>query len=193
MKTLRQSLCALGFFLVLVALYTGAVTGIAALALPRQAGGSLIVKEGLTRGSYLLGQNFDRADRFHGRPSASAYNPMGASASNLGPTSAALAKSLAERREALAKASAAQGGEGLSPPDDLLCASGSGLDPDISVEAALYQAPRVAAALGLGGKGLAEIEGLVAELRKGRTFGLLGEERLNVVELNLAIERLYGK
>ena len=186
----RPALCSLAFFALVTALYSGAVTGLGAALFPRQAGGSLIVEAGKVRGSSLLGQDFARADRFHGRPSAVAYDPAVGGASNLGPTSAALAQGVAKRRAALLAENGAGSGE---PPDELLLASASGLDPDISPQAALYQAPRIARALGLGSSGEASLEALVKSEAKGRSLGFMGEPRVNVLALNLELERLYGR
>jgi potassium-transporting ATPase KdpC subunit len=186
----RPALMSLAFFALATALYSLAVTGLGAALFPRQAGGSLVVEAGAIRGSSLLGQAFSRADRFHGRPSAVAYDPASGGASNLGPTSAALAQSVAARRAALLAENGASSGE---PPDELLLASGSGLDPDISPQAALYQAPRVARALGLGSAGAASLEALVRSRTEGRGLGFMGEPRVNVLALNLELERLYGR
>ena len=186
----RPALASLVFFALVTALYSLAVTGLGAALFPRQAGGSLVVEAGKVRGSSLLGQDFARADRFHGRPSAVSYDPASGGASNLGPTSAVLAQSVAARRAALLAENGAGSGE---PPDELLLASASGLDPDISPQAALYQAPRIARALGLGSSGEASLEALVKSEAKGRSLGFMGEPRVNVLALNLCLERLYGR
>jgi K+-transporting ATPase ATPase C chain len=187
LKLLRPALWTLAFFIATTALYSLAVTGLGAALFPQRAGGSLVPGDGKPRGSFLIGQDSVRPDRFHGRPSAVGYDPEAGGASNLGPTSSALASQIAARRAALV----AENGAG-EPPEDLLLASASGLDPEISPRAALYQVPRVAASLGLGADGEAEIRALVAARAKGRPLGFLGEPRVNVLELNLALERLYG-
>jgi K+-transporting ATPase ATPase C chain len=186
----RPALVTLAFFALATLVYSLAVTGLGAALFPRQAGGSLVVEAGEVRGSSLLGQDFSRADRFHGRPSAVAYDPASGGASNLGPASAALAQSVAARRAALLAENGAGSGE---PPEELLLASASGLDPDISPAAALYQAPRVARALGLGSSGEASLAALVRSQTRGRVLGFMGEPRVNVLALNLSLEGLYGR
>ncbi len=190
MKLLRPAACALGFFVVATALYTIVTAGLGNLLFPREAGGSLIVEGGKIRGSALLGQGFSRPDRFHGRPSAVDYDAAASGASNLGPTSATLSFQIEERWKALV----AENGETIAGgrPSELLLASGSGLDPHLSPQAALYQVPRVAKALRLGPDGERDLAALVASMTEGRTFGLLGEARVNVLELNLELGRRYG-
>lgn len=163
--------------------YPAAVTGIAQALFPRQASGSLIAGSGAENGSLtgstLLGQQFSGPGRFWGRPSATSPQPYNAAASggsNLGPTNPAQLKNVAERAEALRAAH----GDGLVPPE-LVTASASGLDPHISPAAALYQAGRVARERGLDE---AVVRQLIARRAEGRQFGLLGEERVNVLLLN---------
>lgn len=186
----KPAFYSLVFFVAATVLYSLAVTGIGAAFFPMEAGGSLVVESGVVRGSYLIGQSFERPDRFHGRPSAVGYDPQASGASNLGPTSAALATKVAERRAALVAENGAGAGE---PPEDLLFASGSGLDPDISPRAALYQVPRIAASLGLGRVEEEKLAALVEARTKRRTLLFMGEPRVNVLELNLDLERLYGR
>ena len=174
-------------------IYPMAVTGIAQAAFPHQANGSLILHDGQVIGSELIGQFFDRPEYFWGRPSASATRPYNAfdaqtltasSASNLGPLSADLHRLVQERVEKLRAADPTN----RSPiPVDLVTASASGLDPHISVEAALYQSPRVARARGLEE---AAVRALVDRYTEDRQFGLLGEKRVNVLMLNLALDDL---
>ena len=159
-------------------LYPAAVTGIAQLVFPHQANGSLIMKDGKAVGSELIGQSFDDPKYFWGRPSATspfAYNAESSSGSNLGPTNPDLQKAVQARIETLR---AADPGNTAAVPVDLVTASGSGLDPDISPAAALYQVRRVEEA----------VCRLVGEHVQGRQFGFLGEPRVNVLKLNLALD-----
>jgi K+-transporting ATPase ATPase C chain len=165
-------------------LYPLAVTGIGQVAFRRQAEGSLITREGRVVGSSLIGQPFSSPGYFWSRPSASAppYNAGASSGSNLGPMHAALADSVRARLAALRAADPAW----RDPvPIDLVTASGSGLDPHISVASALVQAPRVARARGIGEDA---VRGLIERHTTGRTLGLLGEPVVSVLELNLALD-----
>jgi K+-transporting ATPase ATPase C chain len=167
--------------------YPAAVTAIAQAVFPTQANGSLIEKDGKLIGSALIGQQFDRNDYFWGRLSATTPNPYNAqssSGSNLGPTNPALAHEVKARLAALHEADPTN----TAPvPVDLVTSSGSGLDPDISPAAAAYQAPRVARARGLS---QAWVDELIARHTTGRQFGLLGEPRVNVLKLNLALDQI---
>lgn len=176
--------------------YPLAVTGLAGLIFPARAAGSLISRDGQVIGSSLIGQSFTGAAYFHGRPSATSapdpadpsktvpapYNASNSAGSNLGPTSSALAERIKGDRDALTVEN-----PGRPVPVDLVTASGSGLDPDISPDAALFQVPRVAKARNLPEDRLRQ---LVAAEIEGRTLGLLGEPRVNVLALNLALDGL---
>ncbi len=173
--------------------YPLAITGIAQLVFPHQANGSLIMVNGKPVGSELIGQQFSDPKYFWGRLSATgdypynSYNAQtgtGSSGSNYGPMNPALIAAARARIQALR---AADPGNTAPVPVDLVTASGSGLDPNISVAAALYQAPRVARLRGLP---LEQVQALVARYTQGRQLGFLGEPRVNVLELNLALDQL---
>ncbi len=137
--------------------------------------------------SQLIGQKFAKPEYFWGRPSAIDYNPSSSGASNQGPTSEALKKLVQERAQALKASHPKNQGE---IPQDLLFASGSGLDPHISQEAAIYQASRVAKARNLD---LAIVQSMISQMTEKRQFGMLGEPRVHVLKLNLALDKLKEK
>ncbi len=188
MKTLIRPALSL-FILMTVAtgvLYPLAVTGVAKLAFAEQASGSLIVREGKTVGSALIGQHFSDPGHFWGRPSATGpmpYNGTGSSGSNQGPLNPALVDAVKERIEALKAADPDNKGP---VPVDLVTASASGLDPHISVAGARYQAARVARARGLDP---AVLQSLIARHTEERLLGVFGEPRINVLALNLALDQ----
>jgi len=162
------------------------ITGIAKVAFPRESAGSLVVVDGKAMGSRFIGQPFTDPKYFWSRPSATSpqpYNGASSSGSNQGPRNPALADAVKDRVQALRDADP---DNQSSVPIDLVTASGSGLDPHISVAAAEYQRHRVAKARGLSEEA---VERLIVANTQGRTFGILGEPRVNVLELNLALDR----
>jgi K+-transporting ATPase ATPase C chain len=176
MKTILQSLRLLLVLTVLTGLlYPLAVTGFARVLFRQKADGSLIVADGKIRGSELLAQKFEQPGYFWPRPSAADYATVASGASNKGPTSADLAKAIAERREKF----------GAQAPGDLLTASGSGLDPHLSPEAAKYQAARVAAERKLA---VEQVNALIAAHIEPPQWGVFGEPRVNVLTLNRALD-----
>jgi len=184
---------ALVTFVVLTALtgigYPLVVTGVTQVAFPEQAGGSLIVRDGKLVGSTLIGQNFSDPKYVWGRPSATGpmpYNASNSSGSNQGPLNPALTDAVKGRIEALR---AADPGNTAPVPVDLVTASGSGLDPHLSVAGALYQAARVAKVRDLS---LPQVQQLIEKHTEGKLFGLLGEPRVNVLQLNLALDAARG-
>jgi K+-transporting ATPase ATPase C chain len=200
---LREIRPAIVLLLVLTAItglaYPLAMTGIAGMLFPAQARGSLIEKDGKVVGSALIGQEFKDDKYFHGRPSATLapdpndstktvpapYNAANSGGSNLGPTSKALADRLKEDVDKLRAENPK-----AAVPVDLVTTSASGLDPDISPEAAQFQVPRVAKARNMPDD---QVKQLVASSTQGRLFGLLGEPRVNVLALNLALDRAAAK
>jgi len=185
---IRSALTMLIVLTVLTGLiYPLAVTGLAQVFFPEQANGSLIVREGKVIGSKLIGQHFDKPEYFWSRPSATApfpYNAAASAGSNLGPTNPVLLNAVKARVVALR---AADPGNELPIPVDLVTASGSGLDPHISPAAASYQVKRVAHARSLDEN---SVLALVSKHTEGRQFGVLGEQRVNVLMLNLALDAL---
>ncbi len=191
LKQLRAAVVMLVAMTVLTGLiYPAAITGIAQLLFPYQANGSLIVKNGTAVGSALIGQPFDDPKYFWSRPSATTpypYNAAASSGSNLGPTNGVLTQTVQARVDALHRVDP---GNTAPIPVDLVTASGSGLDPDISPAAAEYQVPRVARVRNMDP---ATVRQLVAQNTTGRFLGLVGEPVVNVLELNLALDQAQGK
>lgn len=184
----RPALAAIIIFSVLTGvIYPVLVTVIAQVAFPSQANGSLIEQAGQQRGSSLIGQQFDQPEYFWGRLSATSpvpYNAAASSGSNYGPLNPALAKAVQARIDAL---KAADPSNQLPIPVDLVTASASGLDPEISPAAATYQVQRVAAARGLT---VEQVQQLVEQHTSQRTLGVLGEPRVNVLQLNIALDQI---
>nr|WP_199154253.1 potassium-transporting ATPase subunit KdpC [Chromobacterium sp. ASV23] len=190
-KIIRPLLVIFGGLSLLTGLaYPLVTTGIAQAVFPAQANGSLIEKDGKVVGSRLIGQNFSGEQYFWGRPSATSpmpYNAGNSGGSNLGPTNKAQLDAVKGNVDNIRKAHPTQTGP---VPVDLVTASGSGLDPEISVASAYYQVDRVAAARKLPATAVRK---LVDDHIIGETFGLLGEPRVNVLELNLALDQLARK
>jgi K+-transporting ATPase ATPase C chain len=169
-------------------LYPAVVTVVAKIAFRGAAEGSLVYRDGKLVGSTLIGQSFSDPKHFWGRPSATTpqpYNALSSSGSNLGPLNPALLKGVEDNLKALR---AADPDNHLPVPVDLVTASASGLDPHITPAAAYYQAGRVARARSLP---LGQVEALIAKHEEGTLLGVLGERRINVLELNLALDRLH--
>jgi K+-transporting ATPase ATPase C chain len=185
---LRPAIVLFIFLTVLTGIvYPLVVTGIAAAVFPHQARGSIVVRDGAPIGSKLIGQSFSNPKYFWSRPSATSpqpYNGTSSGGSNLGPLNPALTDAVKARIQALA---AADPGNHAPVPVDLVTSSASGLDPDISIAAAQYQMARVARARGMQ---LAALQELVKSHSQGRLWGVLGEPRINVLELNLALDDL---
>lgn len=186
MNILKQIYPAFAITVVLTVLlgiiYPLAVTGLAQLIFPRQAAGSLIEKDGKVIGSTLIGQPFTGPGYFHSRPSAAGagYDGTASSGTNLGPTSQKLMNNVKTAAEALREEN-----PGAQIPIDMVTASASGLDPHITPAAAEYQVPRVAKERGMNAE---DVRRMVREHTEGRQFGLFGEPRVNVLELNVVLD-----
>ena len=165
-------------------IYPFAMTGIAQVLFPRQANGSLVSVNGKVVGSWIIGQLWTKPQYFQGRPSAAGkgYDPTNTGATNYGATSKKL---IASTRATIATLEKQNPDAAGPPPIDLVTSSGSGIDPDISPEAAYWEAPRVAKARKLS---VAAVDALIAQHVQGRQFGFLGEPHVNVLELNLALD-----
>jgi potassium-transporting ATPase KdpC subunit len=200
LKELRPALVLLVLFTIITGLiYPFAITGIAQVVFPQQANGSLVTRDGVVIGSELMGQLFAKDEYFHGRPSATSapdpadstktvdapYNAANTAGSNLGPTSKALIERIQGDVEKLKEEN-----PNAKIPTDLVTASASGVDPHISPEAALFQVPRVAKARNMPED---RVRQLVQDQTQGRFLGLLGEPRVNVLALNLALDRAAAR
>jgi K+-transporting ATPase ATPase C chain len=189
---LRQIINAFAMLLVFTVItglvYPLAMTGLAQALLPYQANGSIIVQDGKPIGSALIGQSFTSANYFHGRPSAAGtdgYDATSSGGSNLGPTSKKLVDTVTDNIAKVREENQLE--ETQLVPSDLVLASGSGLDPDISPEAAYVQIERIANERGVSA---GEVRNLVDHHVKNRQLGIFGEPRVNVLELNLALDTL---
>jgi potassium-transporting ATPase KdpC subunit len=187
MNTFRQTLAGLRVLIVLTVIlglaYPLLMTGVGQLVFHDQANGSMVALDGKDVGSSLIGQDFTGAQWFHARPSASAYDALASGGTNLGPNSPDLVKAVDTARAHVARE------DGVAPaavPPDAVTSSASGLDPDISPAYADIQVARVARARGMS---VADVQRLVDEHIQGRILGFLGEPRVNVLELNLALDR----
>jgi len=200
LKELRLALVLLLLFTIITGLiYPYAITGMAQLAFPHQANGSLVTRDGAVIGSELMGQLFTKDEYFHGRPSATSapdpadstktvdapYNAANTGGSNLGPTSKALIERIQGDVERLKEEN-----PNARIPIDLVTTSASGLDPHISPEAALFQVPRVAKARNMPED---RVRQLVQDQTQGRYLGVFGEPRVNVLALNLALDRAVAR
>jgi potassium-transporting ATPase KdpC subunit len=188
----KQTIIALKFLLVMTILtgvfYPLLMTGIAQLSFPSKSNGSLIIRDGRIIGSELIGQKFDSSIYFWSRPSATGYGALPSGASNYGPTSGTLKKQVVERRNYFAEKNSVKD-LSLVPPE-MIFASGSGLDPDISVKSALLQVDRIVRCRNLNDSRKADLIKIIGTMAKKPQFGFLGEERINVLNLNLALDNL---
>jgi potassium-transporting ATPase KdpC subunit len=185
--TIRSLIALAAFTIVCGVAYPLAVWGVGQIGFSSQANGSLVRVDGRVAGSSLLGQDWKGSQWFHGRPSAVGYDANGSGGSNLGPNSLQLAASVKKRLTAVAKEN---GVSVAQVPVDLVTASASGLDPDVSLQAALIQVDRVARARGLAPQ---RVEQLVRSRLEGKTLGFLGSRRVNVLRLNIALAALRSQ
>lgn len=187
-----QTILAIKFLLGMIILtgiiYPFFMTGLAQIVFPVKANGSLFTKDGKIVGSTLIGQKFDSSIYFSSRPSAINYNPVPSSGSNLGPTSDKLKTKMTERRKAFAKINSVK--DTAAIPKEMIFASASGLDPHISPEAALLQLDRVATSRNYNKDQKLRVQELIKSKTEGLQFSLLGEPRINVFELNLALDNI---
>jgi K+-transporting ATPase ATPase C chain len=189
LKTAKTAmLLFIAFSLLTGLVYPLFITGIIQLTMPEKAGGSLLVVNDKVIGSELIGQNFSSPGYFHGRPSAVGYSANGSGASNFGPTSAKLMEQLSKRIGQVRSENNLL--PNTSVPADLVLASGSGLDPHISIEGAMLQLPRVAKARGWPES---HVKILIYQHVEPAQFGILGQDRVNVLKLNLALDEKTKK
>lgn len=167
-------------------IYPFAMTGISQIVFPQQASGDFVTRGGQLVGSRSIAQKFERSEYFWPRPSGVDYNPLPSGGSNLGQASSELKKAVDDRKAKLKAAHPDQAGE---PPQDMLFASGSGLDPHISPDAAQYQLQRVAKTRNITAE---QVQELIAQASEGRQLGILGEPRVNVLALNKALDKAQG-
>jgi potassium-transporting ATPase KdpC subunit len=189
MKHVRSAVAVLLFWTLAVGgLYPLFVTGIAAVFFPGKARGSLVVRDGVVRGSTWIGQGFDTDPYFHPRPSTVDYGTMPSGAGNQGYTSAALRDAVLGRKAAWEKSNGT-----AEIPMEMLFASGSGLDPHIGPRSAALQIPRVMKARGIPAARGGEVRALVDRFTEGPQFGFLGEARVDVLSLNLALDEAFPR
>jgi K+-transporting ATPase ATPase C chain len=190
MKT--NALIALKLLLVMTILtgviYPVLITGLSQLFFSQKANGSLVKKNGIVMGSALIGQQFDSAAYFWSRPSSINYNPLPSGGSNLGPSSSELKLLITERRKAFITENDIS--DSLTVPSEMLCASASGLDPDISPRAAYLQVNRIATARGFDASRKRQLIALIGKITEKPQFSLLGENRINVFLLNLELDKI---
>jgi potassium-transporting ATPase KdpC subunit len=190
----NQTVIALKFLLIMTVLagivYPLVMTGLAQICFPFKANGSLIVKDGKIIGSELIGQKFDSYIYFWSRPSAVGYNPIPSGASNYGPTSDTLRKLVASRRDFFARTNSID--NKFSIPNEMIFASASGLDPHISPKAAFLQVDRIAIARYLSSLQKDKLKKLVKSLSEPHQLLILGEDRINVLKLNLEMDKLFN-
>jgi K+-transporting ATPase ATPase C chain len=190
-----QTLIALKFLLVMTILtgivYPLSVTGLMQICYPSKANGSIIVKDGKLIGSELIGQKFDSSIYFWSRPSATSYNPIPSGASNLGPSSNILKRQVFIRRELFIRLNSVN--DTLNIPGEMIFASGSGLDPHISPEGALLQADRICHARNFDKYNKEQLLKTIKDLTEKSQFLILGEERINVLKLNIELDILNEK
>jgi len=188
----KQILIAIKFLLIMTLLtgiiYPILITGIAQVAFPEKANGSFIKKDGKILGSKLIGQKFDSSAYFWSRPSAIDYNTVPSGASNFGPTSIKLVSQVNERRKTFITGNNLQ--DTTSIPGEMLFASASGLDPHTSLEAVLLQVKRIAAVRHFNSRQEQSLHDLIMRNREKRQYAILGEERINIVQLNIGLDEI---